>query len=107
MDDEMLKRIKGVIIGSLLTRTVISRKMLVAISSGVASANDSKILRKFCGSLELTECWAPKVLKGMASEKRKGKTGKVGPCLKFLEEEKFTFQCAISKFISDHDRVCA
>ena len=106
MDDEMLKRIKGVIIGSLLTRTVISRKMLVAIGSGVANTNDSKILRKFCGSLELTGCWAPKVLKGMASVKRKGKTGKIGPCLKFLEEEKFTFQCTISKFISDHDRVC-
>ena len=34
--------------------------------------------------------------------KRKGATGKVEPCSKFLEDE-FTFQPAISKFVSDHD----
>ena len=39
----------------------------------------------------------------MASVKRKGTTGKVVFCLKFLEEEKLTFQCAVSKFVSDHD----
>ena len=35
--------------------------------------------------------------------KRKGTTGKVESCSKFLEEKKFTFQRAISKFVSDHD----
>ena len=35
--------------------------------------------------------------------KRKGTTLKVEPCPKFLEQEKFTFQRAISKFVSDHD----
>ena len=35
--------------------------------------------------------------------KRKGTTWKVEPYPKFLEEEKFTFQRAISKFFSDHD----
>ena len=35
--------------------------------------------------------------------KRKGTTGKVEPCSKFLEEEKFTFQLAIAKAVSDHD----
>ena len=35
--------------------------------------------------------------------KRKGTTGKVEPCPEFLEEEKFTFQRAISKLVSDHD----
>ena len=35
--------------------------------------------------------------------KRKGTTGKVEPCLKFLEEEKFKFQRTISKFVSDDD----
>ena len=35
--------------------------------------------------------------------KRKGTTGKVEPCSKFLEEEKFTFQRAIAKAVSDHD----
>ena len=35
--------------------------------------------------------------------KTKRTTGKVEPSPKFLEQGKFTFQCAISKFVSDHD----
>ena len=35
--------------------------------------------------------------------KRKGRTGKFEPCSKFLEEEKFTFQRAIAKVVSDND----
>ena len=35
--------------------------------------------------------------------KRYGTFGKVEPCSKFLEEEKFTFQRAIGKVVSDHD----
>ena len=33
----------------------------------------------------------------------KATTGKVEPCPKFLEEEKITFQGAVSKFVSDYD----
>ena len=62
-----------------------------------------KILREFEGSLERTECWDQTVLKGMNWVKIKGTTGKLEPCPKFLEEENFTFQHAISKFVSDHD----
>ena len=50
-DHDMLKKIKDVIIGSRLARTVISRKMVVAIGTGVVKANEPKILREF----ELTE----------------------------------------------------
>ena len=103
VDDEMFKKIKDVIIGSRLAGTVISRKMVVAIGTGVVKVNEPKILREFGGSLELTEGWARKVLKGMDWVKRKGTTGKVEPCPKFLEEEKLTFQRAISKIVSDHD----
>ena len=35
--------------------------------------------------------------------KRKGATGKVESCAKILEVEKFSFQRAISKFVSEHD----
>ena len=35
--------------------------------------------------------------------KRKGTTGQVEACAKFLEEEKFSFQCAISKFVTEYD----
>ena len=41
-----------------------------------------------------------KFVKYMDWAKRKGTTGKVVPCAKFLEEEKFSFQRAISKFVS-------
>ena len=60
--------------------------MVVAISTGVVKANDPKSLREFGGSFELTEGWARKVLKG-----------------KGWEKSSFTFQRAISKFVSDHD----
>ena len=65
VDDKMLKKIKDVIIGSRLASIVISRKMVVAIGTGVVKANEPKILREFGGSLELTEGRARNVLKGM------------------------------------------
>ena len=99
----MLKKIKDIIVGSRLAGTAISRKMVIAIATGVIKANDPKSLREFDGSLELTEGWARNVLKSMDWVKRKGTTGKVEPCSKFLEEEKFTFQRAIAKAVSDHD----
>ena len=83
--------------------TAISRKMVIAIATRVIKANDPIILREFGGSLELTEGWARCVLKSMDWVKRKGTTGKVEPCSTFLEEEKFTFQRAIAKAVSDHD----
>ena len=65
VDDEMLKKIKDVIIGSPLAGTVISRKMVVAVSTGVVKGNKPKILREFGGSLELIGGWTRNVLKGM------------------------------------------
>ena len=102
-DNEMSKKFKDVIIGSCLAGTVISRKMVVVIGNGVVKANEPKILKKCSGSLEFTGGWARNVLKVMDRVKRKGITGKDEPCTKFLEEEKFTFQRAISKFVFDHD----
>ena len=103
VNEEMVKKIKDVIIGSHPADTVSSRKMVFVIGTGVVKTNEPKILRKFDGSLEVAEGWARKVLKDMDWVKRKRTTGKVESCSKFLEEEKFTFQRAISKFVSDHD----
>ena len=61
----MLKKIKDVIVSSRLAGTAISRKMVIAIATGVIKANDPNILREFGGSLELTEDWARSVLKSM------------------------------------------
>ena len=103
VNDEMVKKIKDVIIGSHLANKVSSQKMVFVIGTGVVKTNEPKILRKFDGSLEVAEGWARKVLKDMDWVKRKRTTGKVESCSKFLEEEKFTFQRAISKFVSGHD----
>ena len=103
VDDAILKKIKDVIIGSRLAGTVISQKMVVPIGTGAVKANEPKILREFVGNLELTEDWARNVLKDMNWVKRKGTTGNVKPRLIFLEEEKFTFERAVLKFVSDHE----
>ena len=60
------------------------------------------LLRELFGGLELPENWALNVLKFMNWSQEKGTTGKVEPCKKFLEEEKFTFQRKISNVILDH-----
>ena len=62
-----------------------------------------KILNEFGGSFELTEGWAQNVLANMDWVERKGTTGKVQPCAKFLKDEKFSFQRAISKCVSEND----
>ena len=98
----MLKKIKDIIVGLRLAGTAISRKIVIVIATGVIKANDSNILRESGGSLELIESWARSVLKSMDWMKRKGTTGKVEPCSKFLEEETFTFQRAIATAVSDH-----
>ena len=98
MEDDILKKLIDVIIGSRLAGTVISRKMVVAIGTGIVKTNGPNILREFGGSLELTEGWARNILKGMDWVKRKDTSGKVEPCPQFLEEEKFRFQRAISNF---------
>ena len=103
VDDEILKKIKDIIVGSRLAGTAISRKMMIAIATRVIKANDPNILREFGGSLELTEGLARSVLKSMDWVKRKGTTGTVEPCNTFLVEKKFTFQRAIAKAVSDHD----
>ena len=78
----MLKNVKDIIVGSRLTGTAISRKMVIAIATGVIKANDANILTEFGGSLELTEGWAH-ALKSMDWVKRKETTGKIKPCSKF------------------------
>ena len=103
VDDEMLQKTRDVIIGSRLAGTVISRKMVIAIGTGVIKVTEPNILEEFGGSLELTESWARNVLKNMDWVNSKVANGKVEPCGKLLEEEKVSFQHAISKFVSEHD----
>ena len=72
----MLKKTRDVIIRSRLAGTVISRKMVVAFSTGLVKANEPKILREFGGSFEFTVGRAQNVLKSIDWVKRKGQLGK-------------------------------
>ena len=55
VDDEMLQKIRHVIIRSRLAGAAISRKVVITIGIGVTKANESKLLMEFSGSLELTK----------------------------------------------------
>ena len=68
----MLKKNKDIIVGSRLAGTAISRKMVIAIATGVIKANDPNILRESGRSLELTEGWVCSILISMDWVKGKG-----------------------------------
>ena len=77
--------------------------MVIPTGTGVVKANDPNQLQEYGGPLEPTENWARTVLRSMECVKRKGTTGKVEPSGKFLEEEKFSFQRAVSLVVVEND----
>ena len=52
VDDEMLQKIRDVVIGSHLAETVVSQKLVIAIGTGAIKANEPTILKEFGGSEE-------------------------------------------------------
>ena len=103
LDDVFLVKVKGVVTGVRMVGGVISRKMVIAIGTGVIKANCPSKLKDFGGHIALTEGWARGVLKSMEWSKRKGTTGKIEPSKQFLLEEKLTFQRRIASIIEEHD----
>lgn len=103
LDDQTLGKVKDVVTGVRLAGGVISRKMVIAIGTGVLKANCPSKLKEFGGHIELTEGWARHVLETMKWSKRKGTTGKIEPSEQFLLEEKLTFQRLISSIVEEHD----
>ena len=101
--DELVQKIKEVIVGVRLSGAVISRRMVISIRNGVLKANDPNTLSEFGGTITLTEDWARGILRSMDWVKRKATTGKVEASTQFLAAEKFTFQKAISTYVCDHD----
>ena len=101
--DELVQKIKEVIVGVRLSGAVISRRMVISIGNGVLKANDPNTLSESGDTITLTEDWARGILRSMDWVKRKATTGKVEPSTQFLAEEKFTFQKAISTYVYDHD----
>ena len=101
--EDLLNKVKDIIVGTRAAGGVISRRMVIAIGNGVVKANDPNILREYGGHLELTEGWARRVLASMNWTKRKGTTGKVDPSEQLLQEEKLTFQKNIATIVVEHD----
>ena len=103
LDDNLIRKVKDIAIGTRQAGGVINRRQIVNIAKGVVRANNPDILTEFGGTAELTNRWARSILSELNWSKRKGTTGKIEPSLQFLAEEKFTFQRAISTAISSHD----
>ena len=103
LDDNLIKKVKDIAIGTRQAGGVINRRQIVNIAKGVVRANNPDILKEFGGTVELTNRWARRVLSDLNWSKRNGTTGKTKPLPQFLAEEKFTFQRAISTAISSHD----
>ena len=64
-DDEFLVKFKDVVTGVCLAGGVISRKMVIAIGTGVVKANSPSKLKDFGGLIVLTKGWVRGVLKAM------------------------------------------
>ena len=97
LDDEFPVKVKDVVTGE-----VISRKMVIAIGTGVIKSNCPSKLKDFGGHIALTESWARVVLKSKEWSKRKGTTGKIEPSKQFLLEEKLIFPRRIVSIIEEH-----
>ena len=97
----MLKKVKGVPLGTRMSRGVINR--LISIATEVVRANNSNLLKKYGGDLMLRDKCPRGVLEKLTWSKRKGTTRKVDPSPQFLAEEMFTLQENISTLVSEHD----
>lgn len=101
--DDLLGKVKVLMIGTRAAGTAISRRLVVAIGKGVVKANCPQNLLENGGWLDLTEDWARGVIKSMNWTKRKATTGKVEPSQQFLSEERLTFQKKISEAVQEND----
>lgn len=103
LSEDLLKKVKVLMIGTRSAGTAISRRLVVAIGKGIVKANNPKSLRENGGWIELTEDWARGIIKSMNWTKRKATTGKVEPSQQFLDEERLTYQKKISTAVHEND----
>ena len=87
LDSGMLKKVKGIALGTRMAGGVIIRRQLIRIKTGVSWANNPNFLQEYRGDLVLPDKWTRGVLEKFTWSKR---NGKVDSSSQFLAEEKFT-----------------
>ena len=65
LDDKFVVKVKDVVNGVRMAGVVISRKMVIAIGTGVITANCPSKLKDFGGHIVLTKGWVRGVMKSM------------------------------------------
>ena len=86
-----------------MTESVVSRRMVIADSTGFVKVNRQSRLKVYDGHLQLTKNWVKNILKSMEWSKRKGTTSKTVLSKQFLLEEKLIFQRLILSIIEEND----
>ena len=71
LSEDLLKKVKVLMIGNRSAGTDISRRLVVAIGKGIVKANNLKRFRENGGWIELTEDCARAIIKSMNWTKRK------------------------------------
>ena len=83
LSDDLIAKVKTIMIGTRAAETAISRRILVTIGDGVVKPIISVLLKENGGLLQLTEDWARGVLKFMNWVKKEGTTRKIKPFQQF------------------------
>ena len=62
LSDDIIKKVKDIVMGTRIAGGVINRQQVVCIAKGVVKANNPNILKEFGGSVEITDSWARNLL---------------------------------------------
>ena len=87
LNDNLLKNVKYVMIGTGVAGAVISRRLVIAIGKGVVKSNNPTMLMENGGPLELTEDWARGVLKSLEWKSEKQRQERWSPRSNFLKRK--------------------
>ena len=92
LNETLLKKVKDTGVRERAASGVKNTKQILNIAKGDVRANNPNALKKFGGSLHLTERWGRDVLKQLKWSKRKGTTSKVDPPPQFWLKRSSPFE---------------
>lgn len=79
LGDHLTRKVKEISIGTQQACRIINRRQILKITKGVITANNTDIMKEFCGTAKLTHPWAWGIPTKLNWSKRKGTTGKLDP----------------------------